>query len=98
MFDAHKRKGSKRIERPGRFLSFSLLPSCYLLLCTDRASLSLSGKKMRLEEVAAWHSVKKKNKQAYSSWRRRTVTNENMFTLSSEKIHSYVCNLGKMGH
>lgn len=101
MFDAHKRKGSKR-RTPWTF-------SLYFPFTTNFRSLTvllpLSGKKKikRLEEVAVWHLVKKiqkirTKKHTAAGEGKLLLANENVSTLSSKKIHSYTCNLGKMGH
>lgn len=89
-------------ERPGRFLFTSLLlPTFAHWLCS---SLSVAKKKIkRLEEVAVWHLVKKiqkirTKKHTAAGEGELLLANENVSTLSSKKIHSYTCNLGKMGH
>lgn len=83
---------------------FSLLPFYYQLSLTDCAPPSQWQKKIkRLEEVAVWHLVKKiqkirTKKHTAAGEGELLLANENVSTLSSKKIHSYTCNLGKMGH
>lgn len=73
-----QKKGKQKKRNALDVFSFFLFTSPLLSL-TDCSSPSVAKKKIkRLEEVAVWHLVKKnsknKNKKAYSSWRRRTVT------------------------